>query len=150
MAKIIPASTIKHVRNAPGLTASQRASLKQSPAEKKARMASAQGRMGKVVSNFAKRMRGEKTPTGVGVPRDSAEGKKRLRMASAQKRTGTLVSNFAKRQRGEKTPTGVGRLAAKRPAESGRASTGAAEAVSSLSRPIKRKATRTTTRYGGR
>jgi len=69
--KTIPASTIAHVRNAPGLTASQRASLKQTPAQKQARMASAQGRMGTVVSNFAKRQRGEKTPTGVGRPAGS-------------------------------------------------------------------------------
>ncbi len=56
--KTIPASTIKHVQNAPALTASQRASLKQTPAEKTARMDSAQGRMGTLVSNFAKRQRG--------------------------------------------------------------------------------------------
>ena len=41
-----------------GLTAAGRASLKQTPAQKQQRMASAQGRMGTLVSNFAKRQRG--------------------------------------------------------------------------------------------
>jgi len=113
--KTIPASTIAHVQNAPGLTASQRASLKQSPAEKKARMASAQGRMGTLVSNFAKRQRGEKTPTGVGRP-------------SARATAGKLF--------GRKGPA---------------AGPGAAGAISSLARPLKRKPTsRGSSRSSGR
>jgi hypothetical protein len=92
-----------------GLTASQRASLKQTPAEKKARMDSAQGRMGTLVSNFAKRQRGEKTPTGVGRP--DVLGKLFGRTSGAR---------------------------------------GAAQAVSSLSRPMKRKATRTASRSSSR
>lgn len=104
MAKIIPASTIKHVRNAPGLTASQRASLKQSPAEKKARMASAQGRMGKVVSNFAKRQRGEKTPTGVGraAPKGTLGGRlgalaKKAGLAGRKEQAATVASRTKKK-----------------------------------------------------
>lgn len=135
----IPAATIKHVQNAPGLTASQRASLKQTPAEKKARMASAQGRMGTLVSNFAKRQRGEKTPTGVGRPgskgkvfafgRAPAAGAAAKATAAGTKgRMGNIVSGVAKRLPGRS----------------------AAEAVSSLSRPLKRKSTRGSSRSSGR
>lgn len=164
MAKIIPASTIKHVQNAPGLTASQRASLKQSPAEKKARMASAQGRMGSLVSNFAKRQRGEKTPTGVGRP--GSQGKvfafgrapaagaaAKATAAGTQGRMGKIVSGVAKglRTPGAAVKATKGRMGnivsgvAKRlPGRS------AAEAISSLSRPQKRKSTRNNSRSSGR
>ncbi len=193
MAKIIPASTIKHVQNAPGLTASQRASLKQSPAEKKARMASAQGRMGSLVSNFAKRQRGEKTPTGVGRParsqgqdyggrgealeflsgkhdaqlrgmaktalKRSDYHKEQVRKTSrsptkaTQGRMGKIVSGVAKglRTPGAAVKATKGRMGnivsgvAKRlPGRS------AAEAISSLSRPQKRKSTRNNSRSSGR
>lgn len=189
----IPAGTVEAIQKKPGLTASQRASLKQSPAEKKAGMASAQGRMGSLVSNFAKRQRGEKTPTGVGRPArsqgqdyggrgEAAEFltgkhdaqlrrmaktalsrtdfyKEQVRKTSrsptkaTQGRMGKIVSGVAKglRAPGVAAKATKGRMGkivsgvAKRlPGRS------AAEAISSLSRPQKRKSTRNVSRSSGR
>ncbi len=107
---------------------------------------------GRLLGQFKERAQGIKTPGAISKPgRQGPIGGVVSKVAAkaTQGRTGDIVSGVAKRLPGRQGPIGgvvskvAGRVAKRFPG-------GAAEAISSLARPLKRKSTRGSSRSSGR